>query len=140
MKGNAGNTKKKDGKKELEAGWVAELVRESLRGHVVPEFEWGANADPEFMEKFIKLPKTCLGDGKALPAKYRLMINMCLLAHVGHLRGIPNYIRRAIEEHGATKMEIIEAFETAMLAGGVPTMIRGFAALMSYEESKKGRS
>jgi alkylhydroperoxidase/carboxymuconolactone decarboxylase family protein YurZ len=61
------------------------------------------------------------------------------LAIVGHLRGISYYIKTAIEKYGATKLEIIEAFETAMLAGGGPTMIRGFAGLMSYEESKKGK-
>ena len=140
MNRKVGKNKKKGEKRGAEAESVINLVRESLRGHVVPEFEWGAKSDPEFFEKFIKLPKTCLGDGKALPAKYRLMINMCLLAHVGHLRGIPHYIKTAIEKYGATKLEIIEAFETAMLAGGVPTMIRGFAGLMSYEESKKGKS
>ena len=140
MNRKVGRNKKKGGKKGVEPERVINLVRESLRGHVVPEFEWGAKSDPEFFEKFIKLPKTCLGGGKALPAKYRLMINMCLLAHVGHLRGIPHYIKIAIEKYGATRLEIIEAFETAMLAGGVPTMIRGFAGLMSYEESKKGKS
>jgi len=140
MNGKVRKNKKQGGRKGREAERVVNPVRESLRGHVVPEFEWGAKSDPEFFEKFIKLPKTCLGDGKALSAKYRLMINMCLLAHVGHLRGIPHYIKTAIEEYGATKMEIIEAFETAMLAGGVPTMIRGLAGLMSYEESKKGKS
>lgn len=92
MNRKVGKNKKKGGKKGREAERVVNLVRESLPGHVVPEFEWGAKSDPEFFEKFIKLPKTCLGDAKALPAKYRLMINMCLLAHVGHLRGIPHYM------------------------------------------------
>jgi alkylhydroperoxidase/carboxymuconolactone decarboxylase family protein YurZ len=132
--------KKKVDKKGVDGGSVINLLRESLRGYVIPEFDRGAKSDPEFFEMFIKLPRHCLRDGKALPAKYRLMINMCLLAHVGHLRGIPHYIKTAIEEHGATKLEIIEAFETAMLAGGVPTMIRGLAGLLSYEESKKGKS
>ena len=128
-----------DGKKK-ETEKVIALLRKNLRGYVIPEFDRGAISDPEFFEHFIKFPKLCLQDGKALPAKYRLMINMCLLAHIGHLRGIPHYIKTAIEEYGASKLEIIEAFETAMLAGGAPTMIRGIAGLLSYEESKKGKS
>ena len=48
MNRKAGRNKKKGGKKGVEAESVIALVRESLRGHVVPEFEWGAKSDPEF--------------------------------------------------------------------------------------------
>jgi alkylhydroperoxidase/carboxymuconolactone decarboxylase family protein YurZ len=44
---------------------------------------------------------------------------------------LPHYLKTAIEEYGATNLEFIEVFETAMFAGGVPTMIRGLAGLLS---------
>ena len=119
---------------------VVEILRERLQGYVIPEFDRGAKSDPDFFAWLTQSSKFCLRDGRALPAKYRLMIHMCLLARVGHLRGIPHYIKTAIEEHGASKLEIIEAFETAMLAGGIPTMIRGIGGLLSYEESNKQKA
>ena len=116
---------------------VIDVLREGLRGYTVPEFDRGAQSDPDFFEGLMKFIKSCLKDGAALPAKYRILIHMCVLAHAGHVRGLPHYVKTLIEEHGASKLEIVEAFETAMLAGGAPTMIRGLAGIMSYEESNK---
>ena len=121
-----------EGKKESEKG------KSSAKSHGIPEFERAAKSDPDFFAWFGK--QTCLKDGKALPAKYRLLIHMCLLARIGHVRSLPVYVKQVIEEYGGSELEIIEAFETSMLAGGVPTMIRGLAALVSYEESKGGKA
>ncbi len=122
------------------AGRVVDVLREGLRGYTVPEFDRGAKSDPDFFEGLMRFIESCLKDGGALPAKYRIMIHMCILAHTAHVRGLPHYVKTLIEEHGASKLEIIEAFETAMLAGGAPTMIRGLAAIMTYEESNKQKT
>jgi len=123
-------------KKNIER--VLELLREGS-GQIVPEFKYGAHLDPDFFEWFSQLRKFCINDGKALLAKYRAMIHMCLLAHIGFVRGVASRVEKLIEEHGATRLEIIEALETAMVGGGGPTLVTGIAGLMSYEESKRGK-
>jgi alkylhydroperoxidase/carboxymuconolactone decarboxylase family protein YurZ len=114
----------------------AEGQKSSSRGYVIPEFDRVGKSDPNFLQLIKQSSEYCLKDGKALPAKYRLMIHICLLARTGHVRGIPNHIKNAIEKYGASELELIEAFETAMVAGGVPTMIRAMGGLISYEENK----
>jgi alkylhydroperoxidase/carboxymuconolactone decarboxylase family protein YurZ len=132
--------KKRSGINAKRAGRVVDVLRKGLRGYTVPEFDRGAQSDPDFFEGLMGFIKSCMKDGGALPAKYRIMIHMCILAHSAHVRGLPHYVKTLIEEHGASKLEIIEAFETAMLAGGAPTMIRGLAAIMTYEEGNKPKN
>jgi alkylhydroperoxidase/carboxymuconolactone decarboxylase family protein YurZ len=127
--------KKRSSTNAKKAGRVVDVLRKGLRGYTVPEFDRGAKSDPDFFEGLTSFIKSCLKDGGALPAKYRILIHMCILAHTAHVRGLPHYVKTLIEEHGASKLEIVEAFESAMLAGGAPTMIRGLAAIMTYEES-----
>ena len=113
-----------------------EEMRKRFSGYVVPEFDRVAQSDPDFMAWMTDLSKFCLSDGKALPAKYRIMIHIILLSHAGHVRALPHHIKNAIEKHGATKLELIEAFETALPAGGVSTLVRAMAGLIGYEEKK----
>ena len=75
----------------------------------------------------------CFSDGKALPKKYRELIHLCLLAYrFAPDRTLMAHLKRA-KEAGASTRELMEAFETAMIAGGVPTYIHGMNALLRLE-------
>lgn len=117
------------------AGQAIQVLRRNFGGRVFPEFERCAQYDPDFFEWFNQIRPRCFVDGKMLPAKYRALIHMCLLAYRGEVKGVKERIRMAIGL-GATKLEIVEAFETAMVAGGVPTLLNGMAGLIQYEESQ----
>ncbi len=105
------------------------------RGFMLPEWEFGARLDPVFFEAYSHLAPVTFGEGKALPARVRELIHIALLA----FRGVSNrallvHMRRALQ-HGATKQEILEALETALVAGGAPTLYNGLNALMELEEA-----
>jgi len=115
---------------------MIQTLRKNFGGHIVPEFERCAQYDPDFFEWFNQIRPHCFLDGKMLPAKYRALIHICLLASRGEVEGVKERIRMAIGL-GATKLEIVEALQTAMVAGGVPTLLNGMAGLVQYEESQK---
>jgi alkylhydroperoxidase/carboxymuconolactone decarboxylase family protein YurZ len=124
-----------------EAERVIQVLRDSMNGHIMPAFERGVQFDPNFFEWFSQISsKFCFPDGKALPAKYRALIHICLLANRGMINGLATRIKMAIEEHGASKLEIVEALETAMVEGGAPTLFNGLTGLMLYEERKKQKA
>jgi alkylhydroperoxidase/carboxymuconolactone decarboxylase family protein YurZ len=122
-------------KNEAKAEQMIQILRKNFGGKIFPEFERCAQYDPDFFEWFNQIRPRCFVDGKMLPAKYRALIHMCLLAYRGEVKGVKERIRMAIGL-GATKLEIVEAFETAMVAGGVPTLLNGMAGLIQYEESQ----
>jgi len=115
---------------------MIQVLRKNFGGKIFPEFERCAEYDPEFFEWFNQIRPNCFLDGKMLPAKYRALIHLCLLAYRGEIDGVKERIRMAIGL-GATKLEIVEALQTAMVAGGVPTLMNGMAGLVRYEESQK---
>jgi alkylhydroperoxidase/carboxymuconolactone decarboxylase family protein YurZ len=74
-----------------------------------------------------------VGEGKALPIKYREMVIIGILAYRGGSQeGIFAHVRRAIE-HGATKRELLEAIQSAAVPGGGPTFSAGARALMQLD-------
>lgn len=99
----------------------------------LPEWEFAAREDPAFFRPYEELRARCFSDGKALPKKYREMIHLCLLAYrFAPDRTLMAHLKRA-KEAGADVRELMEAFETAMIAGGVPTYIHGMNALLRLE-------
>lgn len=103
------------------------------RGYIYPEWELAARLDPDFMEAYNTLYRLALGKGRALPVKYRELIAIALLAFRGEQEAVVTHIRRALRL-GATKEEIFETFEAALIPGGALTFLRGLKALLQIEE------
>src|SRR2546426_970774 len=91
----------------------------------LPEWSHAAREDPDFFRPFAELRTHVFADGQALPGKYRELIHLCLLAYrFAPDRTMMAHLRRA-KDAGATSREIMEGFETALMAGGVPTYLHG---------------
>jgi alkylhydroperoxidase/carboxymuconolactone decarboxylase family protein YurZ len=98
-----------------------------------PYWEWVAREDPEYVKARKPLTDLSVGEGKALPIKYREMVIIGILAYRGGSQeGILAHIRRAIQ-HGATKRELLEAIQSAAVPGGGPTFSAGVRALMQLD-------
>ena len=98
-----------------------------------PYWEWVAREDPEYVKARKPLSDLSIGEGKALPIKYREMVIIGILAYRGvGQEGILAHIRRAIQ-HGATKRELLEAIQSAAVPGGGPTFSAGVRALMQLD-------
>jgi alkylhydroperoxidase/carboxymuconolactone decarboxylase family protein YurZ len=99
----------------------------------LPEWTFAAREDPDFFRPFADLRTHVFSEGRALPRKYRELVHLCLLAHrLAPDRSMTAHLHRA-REAGASTREIMEAFETAMIAGGVPTYLHGMNALLRFE-------
>ena len=68
-----------------------------------------------------------------LDRKTHALIAMVLFASQGIEATLPAHIRRALGL-GATREEILEAFEAAVIPVGAPTLYRGIKALMELDE------
>jgi alkylhydroperoxidase/carboxymuconolactone decarboxylase family protein YurZ len=98
-----------------------------------PYWEWVAREDPEYVKARKPLSDLSIGEGKALPIKYREMVIIGILAYRGsNLDGILAHMRRAIQ-NGATKRELLEAIQSAAVPGGGPTFSAGCRALMQLD-------
>jgi alkylhydroperoxidase/carboxymuconolactone decarboxylase family protein YurZ len=98
-----------------------------------PYWEWVAREDPEYVKARRPLSELSVGEGKALPIKYREMVIIGILAFRGSsLDGMLAHMRRAIQ-HGATKRELLEAIQSAAVPGGGPTFAAGCRALMQLD-------
>jgi alkylhydroperoxidase/carboxymuconolactone decarboxylase family protein YurZ len=98
-----------------------------------PYWEWVAREDPEYVKARQPLSALSVGEGKALPIKYREMVIIGILAFRGSsLEGMLAHMRRAIQ-HGATKRELLEAIQSAAVPGGGPTFAAGCRALMQLD-------
>jgi AhpD family alkylhydroperoxidase len=106
------------------------------RGYLHPTWVYMVDKDVDFMEVYNNIYERVLTDGKALSAKTREFIAMAILAFRGHEEAVYLHAKRALRL-GATKQELLEAFETMMIPGGVPTFGMGLAALMKIEEEEK---
>ncbi|MBI5167034.1 MAG: carboxymuconolactone decarboxylase family protein [candidate division NC10 bacterium] len=109
------------------------------RGYLYPEWELAARMDPDFMEAYNALYRRALGEGQALNVKYRELIALALLAFRGEHEALVTHIRRAMK-FGATKQEVLEAFEAAIIPGGALTFLRGLRALLQIEGEGKSRA
>ena len=112
------NTKKLDGKAASPYGY--------------PFWDWVAKEDPEYVKARKPLTDLSVGEGKALPLKYREMVIIGILAYRGRQEGVLAHMRRAID-HGATKRELLEAIQSAAVPGGGPTFSSGAQALMQLD-------
>lgn len=98
-----------------------------------PYWEWVAREDPEYVKARAPLAELSVGEGKALPIKYREMVIIGILAfRGGRMEGMLAHLRRAVQ-HGATKRELLEAIQSAAVPGGGPTFSAGVRALMELE-------
>ena len=116
---------------------VKDLIEkmEKERGYLQGGWRYLATKDVDFMEAYNNLYGLGLNAGKALPVKVRELIAIGLLAFRGSEGGVYEHMKRALK-HGATKQELMEALETAMIPGGAPTLGTGLKALMKIEEEE----
>ena len=114
------------------------LIRKmkNQRGYMPSEWIYMVDKDVDFMEVYNNLYESGLTDGKALATKTRELIAMAILAFRGQENAVYLHAKRALR-HGATKQELLEAIETTIIQGGVPTFGVGLSALMRIEEEEK---
>lgn len=128
--------------KQQRAEQLIEAMR-AKRGYLYPEWEWAARQDPDFMAIYDQFANQVLlqgvsEEGKALPIKVRELIAIVLLAQRGSSDGLRTHMRRALT-HGATKQEIFEALQVAIVPSGAPTFLNGLRVLRSLDdEDAKG--
>ena len=96
-------------------------------------WDWVAREDPAYMEARRPYAEHSVGEGRALSVKYREMVIIGILAHRGRQEGVIAHMRRAIE-HGATKLELLEAMQAAAIPGGGPTFSVGVQALVQLDK------
>jgi AhpD family alkylhydroperoxidase len=126
---------RRDEKKEKRIQELKEAMKKE-RGYVLPQWEYVAEKDVDFMEAYNNLYQCTLTDGKALSAKTRELIAIALLSYRGLKDAVYEHAKRAMRL-GATKQEILEAIETSIIPGGAPTFSTGLQALMRIEEDEK---
>ena len=109
----------------------------SKRGYGFPEWEWLAEKDPAFEKARLDFSAVVFTpENPALPVKYRELIESVILAY----RGYPTvgaHVRRALRE-GATMQEVIEAFECATVAGGMPVLHYALPFLIEIDKELAG--
>ncbi len=127
----AGQTEEKK-KKDLLA------AMEKERGYMLPPWKFLAEEDIGFMDAYNQLYDRALTDGKALPAKYREFIAIGILAYRGQGDAVYLHSKRALRL-GATRQELLEAIEAAMIPGGTPTLALGLRALAKIAEEEKDK-
>ena len=115
-----------------------ELMRakDARRGYASPVFEWLAKKDPEHeraRQAYNRLIFT--PENPAFPVKYREIVMAVVLAYRGY-PSMGKHIRRALRE-GATVQEVIEAFETAAIPGGMPVLHQALDCLIEIEQEQQ---
>lgn len=124
---------------------AARLIGEmkEARGYMYPSHEYLAAHDPDFLVDYNRLVGRALRHGsesnadRALPAKYvELIVVGVLCFRAASQDAVRTHMRRALAL-GATRREILEALEAAMVPGGAPTLIYGVGVLMQLDDSEK---
>jgi alkylhydroperoxidase/carboxymuconolactone decarboxylase family protein YurZ len=115
-----------------------ELIQkmQKARGYMLGPWLYLTEKDMGFMEAYNNLYERGLTEGKALPAKFREFIAIGILAYRGLDDAVYQHCKRALRL-GASKRELLEALESAMIPGGTPTMALGLRALARIEEEEK---
>lgn len=125
--------------KEQRKKRVIEMVKEG-KDYLPMHWAYVAEQDIDFLEAYATLYNRGLTDGKALPAKVRELVVIGVLAFRQRENGAYDHMKRALRL-GATKQEIVEAIESAMIPGGGPTFLTGMQALMRIvEEEEKAKA
>jgi len=108
------------------------------RGYLYPEWELAAELDPNFFEAYDKLYREALAKSDGLPVKYRELVALGILAFRGvSTDALVNHIRRAYQR-GATRNELLGAFQATIVPGGAVTFLNGLRALVQVEREKRG--
>src|SRR5262245_21323893 len=111
----------------------ARALAQAASPYGYPFWEWVAREDPEYVKARKPLTDLSVGEGKALPLKYREMVIIGILAfRESSEDGIVAHMRRAIE-NGATKRGLLEAIQSAAVPGGGPCFAAGARALMRLD-------
>ena len=76
------------------------------------------DVDPEFFKLINSGRQLALGEGGALPQKFKYLIAMALDAAAGAEGGVGSLARQAMAA-GATKAEIVEALRVAQYISGI---------------------
>ena len=118
-----------------------ELIRkmQKARGYMLGPWLYLTEKDMGFMEAYNNLYERGLTDGKALPGKIREFIAIGILAYRGLEDAVYHHCQRALRL-GATRRELLEAIESAMIPGGGPTLALGLRALARIEEEEKKKT
>jgi AhpD family alkylhydroperoxidase len=98
---------------------VSEKISEKI-GFETGPIKTFIKLDPSSEDLFEKCDKVILKDG-ALPAKYKMLLVMC----IGATRLCPDCVfqsMRAAVNLGATREEILEALKVTSIAGGTQTI------------------
>lgn len=107
------------------------------RGFLPKEWLYVADHDIDFLEAYNNLWREASNDGKALPIKTKELVFLAILCHRGAERAAYSHCKRALA-NGATMLELLEAVETMLIAGGAPTFATGLGALMKIIEEENG--
>ena len=108
------------------------------RGYLPASMVYAARHDIDFIEAYDRVYATTMNDGQELPAKYRELVCAGVLAFRGFDAAVLEHVRRAIRL-GATKREVLDAFESTLIPGGWPTVSAGLRALLKIEEEEQAQ-
>jgi len=86
--------------------------------------DWLAREDPKWATARLSVSAMAFAEGRELSVTHREMVAIGVLCLPDRLDGVVAHMRRAIE-HGATKRELLEAIQSASIAGGGPTLSAG---------------
>lgn len=121
---------------ETKKGKSERLIKETIksRGYIFPEWEFACIYDPDFFENYNNLYGSAVGKDGALSIKVKEFIALAVLAfRASSTDVLAAHIKRAMN-HGATKEELLEAFEVALVTGGAPTFLNGLKALLTLDK------
>jgi AhpD family alkylhydroperoxidase len=115
-----------------------EVVRraEEKRGYSPFWLRFMSEVDLEFLEAYSALYETIGARSVHLPLKFKELITVAVLAVEHEDFGMRSHIKRALRL-GATKEEIVEAFQTAYFHTGALTLVHGMKVLMEVLEEQK---
>jgi alkylhydroperoxidase/carboxymuconolactone decarboxylase family protein YurZ len=126
-------SEEKEREKKIQA--LIEKARKTREGRALG-WDYLIGIDPDMFEAYQNLYEKGLLPGKELPAKYRELTCMAILAFRGSRDGVISHGLRA-HQLGATKQEMLDAAETTMVPGGAPTFRTYLAAVEAIEEEEK---
>lgn len=115
---------------------LKERADRTRAGRGSASWDYLIRVDPDMFEAYQTVYERGLLDGKHLPAKYRELVAMAILAYRGLREGVISHARRA-HKLGATKEEILDAAETTLIPGGAPTFNTYLAAVQAIEEEEE---
>lgn len=102
------------------------------------EWEWAVGLDPDFLEVYASFSNSNWSPPfpRQLEPKFRELIAIVLLSNRGFHWSLAAHIRRA-RCLGASRQEILEALEAAVIPGGAPVMHLGLTYLKQVVEEEE---